>query len=72
MILVVNYVAIIVCRDYNEQKIVDNIQCEIFQTILEEARENYSDSIVHELCSNLPEDMEKNLEAIIHFISEWS
>jgi adenylate kinase len=35
-------------RKYNEKKLQDNIQCEIFQTILEEANESYKPEIVHE------------------------
>ena len=59
-------------RGYSGKKLSDNIQCEIFQTILEEARENYADSIVHELTSNLPEDLECNVDALCQYIVEWS
>lgn len=60
------------CRGYSGKKLSDNVQCEIFQTILEEARESYSDGIVHELHSNLPEDLERNVDAICQFLQEWS
>ncbi|ELU02620.1 hypothetical protein CAPTEDRAFT_184335 [Capitella teleta] len=58
-------------RGYSGKKLEDNIQCEIFQSILEEARESYKTEIVHELPSNTPEDMEENLEKIIAWIAEW-
>ena len=60
------------CRGYSGKKLSDNVQCEIFQTVLEEALENYSHGIVHELGSNLPEDFERNVNAIGQFIIQWS
>lgn len=58
-------------RDYNQKKIEDNLQCEIFQTILDEARESYDVNIVHELASNSSEDLENNLEQIVRWIETW-
>jgi len=49
----------------------DNVQCEIFQTILDEARTSYKEEIVHELPSNTPEDLEDNLEKIQEWIEQW-
>ena len=60
------------CRGYSGKKLSDNIQCEIFQTILEEARDSYSDSIVFELSSNLPEELEQNVEAVCRCVREWT
>ena len=59
-------------RGYSGKKLSDNIECEIFQTILEEARESFSDSIVHELPSNLPEDLEHNVETISQYVHKWT
>lgn len=47
------------------------MQCEIFQMILEEARESYKLEIVHELPSNNPEDMENNLEKICAWVEQY-
>ena len=58
-------------RDYSKEKIEENVQCEIFQTLLEEARDSYEPDIVHELMSNAPEDMENNLEQIVLWVSTW-
>ena len=58
-------------RDYSAEKVQENVQCEIFQTLLEEARDSYDLEIVHELTSNVPEDMERNLEQIGMWISSW-
>ncbi|KAK3735370.1 hypothetical protein QZH41_008701 [Actinostola sp. cb2023] len=46
-------------RGYTDKKLTNNIECEIFQTILEEAKESYQRNIVHELSSNTPEDLER-------------
>ena len=54
-------------RGYNDKKLQDNLQCEIFQTILDEAEESYKPEIVHQLSSNESEDIEKNA---LH-ISQW-
>lgn len=59
------------CRGYNQDKLSNNVQCEIFQTILEEARDMYNKDIVFELISNFPEDLEKNVDIILKFINEW-
>jgi len=56
-------------RGYHGKKLEDNIQCEIFQTILEEAKNSYSKNIVHELQSNTTEDMEDNIEKIVSWIA---
>ncbi len=58
-------------RGYSGKKLEENIQCEIFQTILEEARESYKDEVVHELPSNTPEHMENNLDRIAQWIEQW-
>ena len=59
-------------RNYNQSKIDNNLQCEIFQTILDEAQESYDGNIVHELRSDSTEDLEQNLEKIALWIQSWS
>ncbi|XP_073480528.1 adenylate kinase isoenzyme 6 [Aquarana catesbeiana] len=58
-------------RGYKEKKLQDNIQCEIFQTIYEEATESYRSEIIHQLPSNTPEDLESNLDQITQWIEQW-
>ena len=60
------------CRGYAEKKLKENVQCEIFQTILEEARNAYKHEIVHELPSNTPDDMEMNLEQITKWVEAFA
>ena len=58
-------------RNYSERKIQENVQCEIFQTILDEARDSYRPEIVFELNSNTPDEMEENLERIVKWVKHW-
>lgn len=58
-------------RGYTGKKLEENVQCEIFQTILDEAREAYDNNVVFELPSNTPDDMEDNLDKICTWIEQW-
>jgi len=58
-------------RGYSGKKFEDNLNCEIFGTIHEEAVDSYTKEIVHELPSNNPDEMENNLERIMQWIEEW-
>ncbi|XP_012277074.1 adenylate kinase isoenzyme 6 [Orussus abietinus] len=58
-------------RGYSGKKLEDNIDCEIFQTILEEARESYREEIVHELQSNTPEELHENVNRICQWLQQW-
>jgi len=59
-------------RGYEGRKLRENIECEIFQTILEEAQDSYRAEIVHELTSNTPDDMESNISQILKWIELYS
>ncbi|XP_034547351.1 adenylate kinase isoenzyme 6 [Notolabrus celidotus] len=58
-------------RGYTGKKLQDNVQCEIFQTIYEEAMEAYSHEIVHQLPSNSPDDVDQNLDQIVQWTEQW-
>lgn len=58
-------------RGYTGKKLEDNIQCEIFNTILEEARNSYSTDIVHELSSKNLEELQDNINKICLWIQQW-
>lgn len=55
-------------RGYSELKIANNIDCEIFQTILMEAQESYKEEIVFELQNTTTEDMEQNLITVKQWV----
>ena len=52
-------------RGYNQVKLKNNIECEIFQEMLEEAREHFGLEMVMELYSNYPDDIDRNIEVMI-------
>lgn len=58
-------------RGYSEKKRDDNMECEIMQVVLDEAKENYAAEIVHELTSNNIEEMNANIERVQAWIKQW-
>ncbi len=58
-------------RGYNQKKLTENIECEIFQVVLDQAKESYREDIVVELPNNTVEDMENNLELIKKWYAQW-
>mmetsp|Transcript_41785 Transcript_41785/g.69795 ORF Transcript_41785/g.69795 Transcript_41785/m.69795 type:complete len:174 (-) Transcript_41785:38-559(-) len=57
-------------RGYSEKKLQENMECEIMQVVLEEARESYKHEIVHERQSNSVEEMELNVEQMVGWINQ--
>jgi adenylate kinase len=58
-------------RGYNEKKRSENMEAEIMQVILEEARESYASEIVFEVSSNTVEDMEINVDRVSEWCQQW-
>jgi adenylate kinase len=58
-------------RGYPERKLQENVEAEIMQVILDEAREAYREEIVIELPSNTIEDMESNLARTSAWLRQW-
>lgn len=58
-------------RQYSEQKLQENLDSEIMQVLLEEARESYDEEIIVELESNDPDDIESNVDRIGIWIQNW-
>jgi adenylate kinase len=58
-------------RNYSEKKRDENVECEIMQTVLEEAMESYRHEIVHELQSNTIEQLEENVERVVAWYEAW-
>lgn len=58
-------------RGYQGKKLTENIECEIFQTILDEARDSYREDIVFELINDCEDDLENNVKTIINWIKDW-
>ena len=58
-------------RGYTGAKLEDNLSAEIFQTILDEAKESYREEIVIELKSEEDEDLESNVARVIQWVAMW-
>jgi len=58
-------------RGYSTRKIQNNIECEIFQTLFEEAKESYDNNIVHELHNETFADMDSIINLISTWVNQW-
>ncbi|PAV59402.1 hypothetical protein WR25_03527 [Diploscapter pachys] len=58
-------------RGYNDFKVRENVECEIFGSLLEEARDAYPEERIHELRSEGPTDLQKNIEKITELVRSW-
>jgi adenylate kinase len=58
-------------RGYKGKKLEENMDSEIMQVLLDEARESYKEEIVVELKSESNGDVEGNLERIERWIEGW-
>lgn len=52
-------------------KLTNNIECEIFQVLLEEAKASYAEDIVMALQSNSVEDISRNVATLTEWINNW-
>ncbi|KAL3818251.1 hypothetical protein ACJIZ3_004156 [Penstemon smallii] len=59
-------------RGYTGQKLSNNIECEIFQVLLEEAKESYPEDIVVALKSDCIEDISSNVSTLTDWVRNWS
>ncbi|CAH9085202.1 unnamed protein product [Cuscuta epithymum] len=59
-------------RGYSDAKLSNNIECEIFQVLLEEAKESYREEIVFALTNNSIEDIARNVETLANWVSSWN
>lgn len=59
-------------RGYAGKKLSNNIECEIFQVLLEEAKESYKEDIVEALRSDCIDDINKNVSTLTDWVSNWS
>ncbi|KAI8066777.1 AAA domain-containing protein [Gongronella butleri] len=58
-------------RGYNKKKLDENMECEIMQVVLDEARESYAPEIVVELPSDSVDDMESNVDRVKQWLAAW-
>lgn len=58
-------------RNYGEKKLEENLDCEIMEVLLQEARDAYDQEIIVELKSESTEDIDSNVERIEQWIKNW-
>lgn len=58
-------------RGYNQTKIKENIECEIFQEVLNEAKESYADEIVYQLSGETEANFVDGIKQITDFIENF-
>ncbi|KAL8725405.1 MAG: hypothetical protein Q9166_007382 [cf. Caloplaca sp. 2 TL-2023] len=58
-------------RNYPEEKLQENMDAEIMEVLLDEAREAFDNDVVTELQSNTSDDMESNGSRIEAWIGQW-
>ncbi|CAI5700477.1 hypothetical protein KXD40_007878 [Peronospora effusa] len=58
-------------RGYSDKKIAENVECEIMEVVLQEARESYAQEIVQELPCRTVEDMDSNIERVLMWVQHW-
>lgn len=58
-------------RGYNETKIKENIECEIFEIVLNEAKESYHEDIVFALRGETEANFNDSIQQITEFIDNF-
>ncbi len=59
------------CRKYPEVKLQENMDSEIMDVLLQEAKDSYDEEIVVELQSVTADEMESNIERIEQWLEQW-
>lgn len=58
-------------RGYNSKKLDENMDAEIMQVLLDEARDAFDEQIVVELRSDSADEVEQNCERIEAWVKQW-
>jgi adenylate kinase len=58
-------------RKYPEVKLQENIDAEIMEVLLQEAKDSYDEDIVVVLSSNTAEEMDENVDRIEAWLAQW-
>ena len=59
-------------RHYPERKLQENMDSEIMEVLLDEARNSYDKEIIIELQSNDIEDIENNVDRAERWLTNWN
>lgn len=58
-------------RNYADAKLQENLDSEIMEVLLQEAREAFDEEIVIELPSNTSDEMDSNVDRIEAWVKQW-
>lgn len=58
-------------RGYSEEKLQENLDAEIFEVLLDEARQSYDEEIVVELTSETDDEIDSNCARIVAWVDAW-
>ena len=58
-------------RGYAEGKLQENLDAEIFEVLLEEAKASYDEEIVIDMTSENDGDIESNCDRIVTWVKSW-
>jgi adenylate kinase len=58
-------------RGYARRKLEENVEAEIMQVVLDEARASYAHGIIRELRNETIEELEANSQTILAWLHEW-
>lgn len=58
-------------RKYSQEKLDENLDVEIMQVILDDAKSAYDEQMIVELSSDEIEDMESNIDRIVAWKEQW-
>lgn len=58
-------------RKYPEAKLQENLDSEIMEVLLQEARDSYDEEMVVELTSNTSDDMDTNVDRVEAWLKQW-
>ena len=58
-------------RGHGDAKLQENMDCEIMEVLVQEARDAYDEDMIVELRSEKAEDVEANVERIEKWIEDW-
>eukprot|EP00727_Mastigamoeba_balamuthi_P007608 m51a1_g3468 adenylate kinase, putative (184) ;mRNA; r:740773-741385 len=61
----------LVRKGYQPNKIGENVECEIMQVVLDEAKDSYRAQIIWEVDNNNMDDLERNASAILDWVRGW-
>ncbi|CEL99981.1 unnamed protein product [Vitrella brassicaformis CCMP3155] len=58
-------------RSYPERKIQENVECEIFQVLLDEAKEHFGADAVMEAWNDSLQHLDANVQRVMEWLNQW-